>query len=92
MDPDNYMHRNTQRRSFSGWAGKIRQWDLDAYLYFDNDFDGFAVKNAERLREILSVTYKKFSIKNRQFSRMPPGIEEFSYDTEDRDQRSGNYG
>jgi uncharacterized protein YecE (DUF72 family) len=38
------------------WAGKIRQWDLDAYLYFDNDFDGFAVKNAERLREILSVT------------------------------------
>jgi uncharacterized protein YecE (DUF72 family) len=38
------------------WAGKIKEWGLDTYLYFDNDFEGFAVKNAERLREILSNT------------------------------------
>jgi uncharacterized protein YecE (DUF72 family) len=37
------------------WARKIRSWDMEAYVYFDNDFGGFAVNNAKRLREILAV-------------------------------------
>lgn len=35
------------------WGRKIREWNLQAYVYFDNDFQCFAVKNAERLKEIL---------------------------------------
>ena len=36
------------------WGRKIRGWDTETYIYFDNDFQGFAVKNARRLKEILS--------------------------------------
>ena len=36
------------------WGRKIRGWDMETYIYFDNDFHGFAVKNAKRLIEILS--------------------------------------
>lgn len=35
------------------WAHKIKEWGKDTYLYFDNDFGGYAVKNAKRLKEIL---------------------------------------
>jgi uncharacterized protein YecE (DUF72 family) len=35
------------------WAQKIRKWEKDTYLYFDNDFEGYAVKNAKRMKEIL---------------------------------------
>ena len=35
------------------WGKKIRGWDMETYIYFDNDFHGFAVKNAKRLKEIL---------------------------------------
>lgn len=35
------------------WAAKLRAWDLPAYVYFDNDFHGYAVRNALRLRELL---------------------------------------
>lgn len=34
------------------WVNKIRGWDLEAYIYFDNDYSGFAVKNATRFQEI----------------------------------------
>jgi uncharacterized protein YecE (DUF72 family) len=37
------------------WAGKIRDWNMETYLYFDNDFQGFAIKNAKRLKETLSI-------------------------------------
>ena len=36
------------------WGRKIRKWNRPAYVYFDNDFQCFAVKNAKRLKEILS--------------------------------------
>jgi len=36
-----------------GWALKIQNWKSQAYIYFDNDFQGFAVKNAQRLQEVL---------------------------------------
>ena len=35
------------------WAQRIKQWGKDTYLYFDNDFEGYAVGNAKRLKEIL---------------------------------------
>jgi uncharacterized protein YecE (DUF72 family) len=37
-----------------GWAKRIRGWPVErAWVYFNNDWEGFAVKNAERLRELL---------------------------------------
>jgi uncharacterized protein YecE (DUF72 family) len=37
------------------WAEKIRKWGKDTYLYFDNDFEGYAVGNARRIKEILGL-------------------------------------
>jgi uncharacterized protein YecE (DUF72 family) len=37
------------------WAKKITAWNRDAYVYFDNDFGGHAVKNARQLKEILGL-------------------------------------
>ncbi len=37
-----------------GWAKKIREWNRDTYIYFDNDHEGHAVKNANRLKQILT--------------------------------------
>jgi len=36
------------------WAEKIRAWNRDAYVYFDNDFRGYAPQNALRLKELLT--------------------------------------
>jgi uncharacterized protein YecE (DUF72 family) len=39
------------------WAERIREWldqDRDVYAYFNNDLGGHAVRNAERLRSLLS--------------------------------------
>jgi uncharacterized protein YecE (DUF72 family) len=38
------------------YARKIRQWNRDTYLYFDNDYRGYAVKNARRIKEILELS------------------------------------
>lgn len=37
----------------AAWSGRIKSWGLDTYLYFDNDFMGYAPMNAIRLRELL---------------------------------------
>ena len=37
------------------WAKKIILWNRDTYVYFDNDFGGYAPKNAARLKEILGL-------------------------------------
>ena len=37
------------------WAKKIILWNRDTYVYFDNDFGGYAPKNATRLKEILGL-------------------------------------
>jgi len=42
-------------KELQAWARKIRAWGKDTYLYFDNDFEGYAVKNAKRLKEILGL-------------------------------------
>jgi uncharacterized protein YecE (DUF72 family) len=38
------------------WSRKIRSWDVPTYIYFDNDFKGFAINNAKRLKELLSTS------------------------------------
>jgi len=38
------------------YARKIRDWSKDTYLYFDNDYAGYAIKNAKRLKEILGLS------------------------------------
>ena len=37
------------------WANKIKKWNTETFLYFDNDFGGYAVKNAQRLKQILDL-------------------------------------
>lgn len=35
------------------WSEKIRAWNQDTYVYFDNDYQAYAPANALRLRELL---------------------------------------
>ena len=37
------------------WATRIRSWRADSWAYFNNDWEAFAVRNAERLRELLGA-------------------------------------
>lgn len=39
----------------AAWAEKIRTWNRDTFVYFDNDFMGYAPRNAQRLRELLGM-------------------------------------
>ncbi|TSA10960.1 MAG: DUF72 domain-containing protein [Deltaproteobacteria bacterium] len=36
------------------WAAKIKGWQKDVFVYFDNDYQGYAVQNALRLKEMVS--------------------------------------
>jgi uncharacterized protein YecE (DUF72 family) len=36
------------------WAEKIRTWSRETFVYFDNDFRGYAPRNALRMKEILA--------------------------------------
>jgi uncharacterized protein YecE (DUF72 family) len=38
------------------WADRIRRWGErgDVYVYFNNDWEAFAVRNAERLGALLA--------------------------------------
>ena len=39
------------------WARRIRSWPVEeCFLYFNNDWEGFAPRNASRLRELLQGT------------------------------------
>jgi uncharacterized protein YecE (DUF72 family) len=35
------------------WAAKIKKWGKDTYVYFDNDYMGYAPTNALRLKELI---------------------------------------
>jgi uncharacterized protein YecE (DUF72 family) len=37
------------------WADRMRAWDVDAYAYFNNDWEAFAPRNAQRLKELLAA-------------------------------------
>jgi uncharacterized protein YecE (DUF72 family) len=38
----------------NNWAEKIKKWDMETYVYFDNDALGHAPKNALRLKKYLA--------------------------------------
>ena len=49
---------NYSERELGEWADRISGWresGVDVYAYFNNDWEGFAVKNGLRLKELLSV-------------------------------------
>jgi uncharacterized protein YecE (DUF72 family) len=47
---------NYSERELHEWAQRIHGRPVDrAYLYFNNDWEAFAVRNAERLRELLGA-------------------------------------
>jgi uncharacterized protein YecE (DUF72 family) len=46
------------RHELEAWARRIREWlgqGLDVFVYFNNDWGGFALRNAWTLREILGA-------------------------------------
>jgi Uncharacterized conserved protein len=43
-------------KELAEWAHKIKSWNKTTFVYFDNDFMGYAVKNALKLKQILTYT------------------------------------
>lgn len=44
------------RAELETWAARIRSWARDTFVYFDNDFDAHAVRNALELKAILGLS------------------------------------
>ncbi|OYT41749.1 MAG: sensor histidine kinase, partial [Candidatus Altiarchaeales archaeon ex4484_43] len=47
---------NYSDQQLEEWANKIRKWNekgMDVYVYFDNDANAYAVRNALKLKELL---------------------------------------
>jgi uncharacterized protein YecE (DUF72 family) len=40
-------------RELEGWAARIAGFGVGAFVYFNNDWEGFAIRNALRLKELL---------------------------------------
>jgi uncharacterized protein YecE (DUF72 family) len=49
---------NYSERELAKWAERIQRWRrrVDVFAYFNNDWEGFAVKNGLRLKEFLDLT------------------------------------
>ena len=55
--PNDAYHGSYSEESLKKWAERIEQWNKQqkaVYCYFDNDQAGFAIKNALRLKKMLS--------------------------------------
>jgi uncharacterized protein YecE (DUF72 family) len=50
-------HGNYSAAEIETWARRISQWrrDTEVYAYFNNDWEGYAIRNATRLKELLKV-------------------------------------
>ena len=48
---------NYSERELQTWATRLREWsrETEVYAYFNNDWEGFAPRNAVRLRALLGV-------------------------------------
>jgi uncharacterized protein YecE (DUF72 family) len=44
---------NYSETELRAWAKRIRGWGADAWVYFNNDWEAFAPRNAARLRQLL---------------------------------------
>jgi uncharacterized protein YecE (DUF72 family) len=42
-------------KELRNWAEKVNAWNRETFIYFDNDFEGHAVNNAGRLKELLPL-------------------------------------
>jgi uncharacterized protein YecE (DUF72 family) len=49
---------NYSDRELASWAERLRGLRGDAYVYFNNDWEGFAVENALRLRALLDPRFR----------------------------------
>jgi uncharacterized protein YecE (DUF72 family) len=48
-------HGNYSESELREWAERIRSWPVrESFLYFNNDWEGFAPRNARRLRDLLA--------------------------------------
>jgi uncharacterized protein YecE (DUF72 family) len=47
---------NYSESELRAWAGRLREWSerRDVFAYFNNDWEGFAPRNAARLRQLLA--------------------------------------
>jgi uncharacterized protein YecE (DUF72 family) len=55
--PDGYYQSKYSDKQLEKWELKIRKFlrqGVDIYAYFNNDFQGFAVDNAKKLKDLLS--------------------------------------
>jgi uncharacterized protein YecE (DUF72 family) len=50
-------HGNYSASEIERWARRIAQWrrDTEVYAYFNNDWEGFAIRNARLLKEKLGL-------------------------------------
>ncbi len=50
-------HGSYSQRELDEWAGRIRRWrrSIEVFAYFNNDWEGFAVRNGVGLRERLGA-------------------------------------
>jgi len=48
---------NYSQRELEGWAGTIGEWlsDRDVFVYFNNDWEGFAPANAEAMKSLVAT-------------------------------------
>jgi uncharacterized protein YecE (DUF72 family) len=48
---------NYSETELQEWAQRLRRWraEVEVYAYFNNDWEGFAVRNGLRLRKLLGV-------------------------------------
>ncbi|HKG10084.1 MAG TPA: DUF72 domain-containing protein, partial [Gaiellaceae bacterium] len=47
---------NYSESELQEWAARVEEWrgNVDVYAYFNNDWEGFAVANGRRFRELLA--------------------------------------
>jgi uncharacterized protein YecE (DUF72 family) len=50
-------HGNYSRSEIETWARRISQWrrDTEVYIYFNNDWEGYALRNARFLKDLLGI-------------------------------------
>ena len=50
-------HGNYSAAEIETWARRISQWrrDTEVYAYFNNDWEGYAIRNAKRLKQLLKA-------------------------------------
>ncbi len=50
-------HGNYSKSEIQTWARRISQWrrDTEVYVYLNNDWEGYALRNAQLLKDLLGL-------------------------------------